>query len=108
METVSEGLIVGQGRPVWIALGVVAAMSVLTWLSYKSWIAWEKGRAAAQEEERARKAAQEAAAAAWRAEQARRAKQEMIHNLGAKNAARVDSARAAVNIVIGSEAARAG
>ena len=95
-------------KPVWIALGVVAAISVLTWVFYKSWIAWEKSRAEAQERERSRKAAQEAAAAARRAEQARRAKQELIDNLGAKNAARVESARAAVSSVIGSEAARAG
>ena len=95
-------------EPVWIALGIVAAFAALIGASYWAMSEYEKALAAAQDRANTQQAAQAAAAKQQREEDARKAKQRRIETLGAKNAALVVSAGAAVKQVVASEAARAG
>ena len=95
-------------KQVWIGLGIAAAIAVITWIVYKIVIAVDERRAAAQKQARAAEAAEAARVKREREEHARKVKQERICALGAANAARVDSAQAAVECVVASEAARAG
>ena len=84
-------------KEVWIALGIGIGISILLWLIYKAQIAHEERQAEAAKQARIREAAE-----------AKRARQLFIESLGQKNAGLVDAARAAVNQVAASEAARAG
>lgn len=84
-------------KPVWIALGVVAAIAILIGITI--WAMSEKQRRRAAAEERAH-AAQE--------ERARREKQARIETLGQKNAELVESALAAIGQIVASEASSAG
>ncbi|MGB0961344.1 MAG: hypothetical protein ACPGVY_01455 [Mycobacterium sp.] len=68
----------------------------------------QERHAEAEEQARVERAAQAAAAKRQREEPSRKEKQQRVEKLGAKNAARVDSAQAAVKQVVASEAARAG
>ena len=95
-------------KQVWIGLGIAAAIAVITWIVYKIVIAVDERRAAAQKQARAAEAAEAARDKREWEEHARKVKQERICALGAANAARVDSAQAAVKRVVASEAARAG
>ncbi len=95
-------------KPVWIFLGVIAALSAFLGLVYWIVITYEKWHAAAQERARAEQAAIVAAAKREREERARREKQHRLDTLGKDNAARVEAALSAVKRVAGSEAARAG
>ncbi len=95
-------------KPVWIFLGVVTAVAVVVGLIVKMLSAHEKNRAAAAERSRANQEAQAADAKRQREENASKRKQRRIEELGAKNAARVDSALAAVKKVAASEAASTG
>lgn len=95
-------------KPVWIALGVVVAASVLIWIVVKAVDAVEKSRAESQERARVERAAQAAAAKRDREERARKEKQQRIDTLGKQNASLVESALSAVKQVAASEAARAG
>lgn len=95
-------------KQVWIGLGIAAAIAVITWIVYKVVIAVDERRTAAQKQAREAEAAEAARVKREREEHARKVKQERICALGAANAARVDSAHAAVKRVVASEAARAG
>lgn len=95
-------------KPVWIALGVALAIGLLAWLSYAGFSALAKIDAAAAERKRADLAAEAAAAEKRRIEAVHRAKQLLIETLGESNAALVQSAKASVQRVQRSEAARAG
>ena len=95
-------------KPVWIALGITAAAAVLCWVIYKSILAYERTRAAAEEQARIEQAAQAAAAKRARAEQLRREKQQRIDAVGRKHADLIDLAWVNVKKVGASEAARAG
>ena len=95
-------------KQIWIGLGIAAAIAVITWIVYKIVIAVDERTTAAHKQARADDAAEAARVKRQREEHARKVKQERIDALGATNAARVDSAQAAVTRVIASEAARAG
>lgn len=95
-------------KPVWIALGFVVAVCVLTWIFYAVTQAAERRRVAADERERAEKASKAAAAKREREERVRKLKQHRLDTLGKENAARLESAFTAVKQVEASEAARAG
>lgn len=95
-------------KPVWIALGVITAVVMLGWISYKVTVALEKRSYEAHERERAQQAARAAAAKREREERVRKEKQRRIDTLGKDNAARLESALSAVRQVTASEAARAG
>jgi hypothetical protein len=95
-------------KQVWIGLGIAAAIALVTWVVYKVVIFFDERKAAAEKQARADAAAEAARVKRQREEHARKVKQERINALGAANAARVDSAQAAVKRVVASEAARAG
>lgn len=95
-------------KQIWIGLGIAGAIALVTWVVYKVVIAFDERKAAAEEQARADAAAEAARVKRQREERARKVKQERINALGAANAARVDSAQAAVKRVVASEAARAG
>ncbi|MCG7610753.1 MULTISPECIES: hypothetical protein [Mycobacterium] len=95
-------------KPVWIALGVITAVVMLGWISYKITVALEKHSYEAHERERAQQAARAAAAKREREERVRKEKRRRIDTLGKDNAARLESALSAVRQVTASEAARAG
>ncbi|TMS54812.1 hypothetical protein [Mycobacterium sp. DBP42] len=95
-------------KPVWIALGVITAVVMLGWISYKITVALEKRSYEAHERERAQQVARTAAAKREREERVRKEKQRRIDTLGKDNAARLESALSAVRQVTASEAARAG
>ena len=87
-------------KQVWIGLGIAAAVAVITWVAYKVVIAFDERKAAAEKQARAAAAAEAARVKQQREEHARKVKKERIDALGATNAARVDSAQAAVKRVI--------
>jgi hypothetical protein len=95
-------------KPVWIGLGVIAAIAAVVGLFYWAATAYETAKAAAAERARAEQEAKAAADKRQREERARTAKQQRVEVLGPKNAALVESAGASVRQVVGSEAARAG
>ncbi len=95
-------------KPVWIGLGVIAAIAAVVGLFYWATTAYEKTKAATEERTRAAQAVKAAADQRQREERAREAKQQRIEVLGSKNAALVESAGASVRQVVASEAARAG
>jgi len=101
-------LIAAIPKPVWIALGVVAVVAVLVVVIVKVGSAAQERHAAAEEQARVERVAQEASAKQRREETVRQEKQRRIETMGAKNAARVDSAQAGVKQVVASEAGRAG
>ena len=83
-------------KQIWIGLGIAAAIAVITWIVYKIVIAVDERTVAAHKQARADEAAEAARVKRQREENARKVKQERIDALGATNAARVDSAQAAV------------
>ena len=95
-------------KPVWITLGILAAVAVL--VGVISWAVNENDKrlVAKRERERAEQAARVAAAKRERVEKARKQKQQRIKTLGRENAVLLESALAAVKQVGASEAARAG
>lgn len=95
-------------KPVWIAIGVIAAVVVVGWAGYKIVVALEQRSYEAQERARVERAAQAAAAKREREERVRKEKQRRIDTLGKQNAVLVESALSAVKQVAASEAARAG
>ncbi|BBZ33378.1 hypothetical protein AWB99_08300 [Mycolicibacterium confluentis] len=95
-------------KPVWIALGVMVALSVIGWVVYRLVDAAEKRHAEAEERARVERAKQAAAAKREREERVRKDKQRRVDTLGKDNAALVESALTAVKQVAGSEAAREG
>ena len=101
-------LIAAIPKPVWIVLGIVALAAVVVVVAVKATSAIQEHQAEAEKQARAERAAQAAAAERKRAAQLRKEKQRRVDTLGTKNAARVESAQAAVKQVGASEAARAG
>lgn len=95
-------------KQVWIALGITVGVCVLMWVAYKAHAAYEDRQAEARKQQRLREAAEAARAKREKEERARKSKQRRIDEMGAKNAARIASAQAAVKRVLASEAARAG
>ncbi|MEI7544067.1 MAG: hypothetical protein WCJ53_04505 [Mycobacteriaceae bacterium] len=95
-------------KEVWITLAITAFIGLVVWLSSIGWAAYERRRAAARELARQREQAEAAMAKKQREENARRAKQQLINDVGPENAALIESVRAAVKRVAASEAARAG
>ncbi|ORB28028.1 hypothetical protein [Mycolicibacterium parafortuitum] len=95
-------------KPVWIALGVIVALTALTWIFYRISVAVDERRAAEEERRRVERAQQAAAEKREREERVRKARQRRIDTLGKQNAARVESTLSAVQKVKVSEAARAG
>lgn len=95
-------------KQVWIGLGIVAGVALLAWGIYKGFAAIGKLGAAAEERDRAVRAAEAAAAQKHRDAAIRQAKQDLITLIGEKSALLVDSARASVEQVQDSEAAQAG
>ncbi|MCG5433125.1 hypothetical protein LV457_12645 [Mycobacterium sp. MYCO198283] len=91
------GLLTMIPKPVWIALGVIAAIVGVVSLAVWAVNAHHERRIAAAERARVEQAAQALAL-----------KQDRIRTLGADNAALVEQAEAAVRQVAASEAARAG
>lgn len=84
-------------KPVWITLGVIAAVAVIAWIVVSI-----------AKAETMRREAAAAAAQREREELARRRRQERIAALGKKNAARLENALSAAKRIVASEAARAG
>lgn len=74
-------------KPVWIALGVIAATAGIAGLFYWGMTAYDTSRAAAEERTRAEQATRAAADQRQREQNARTAKQRRIDALGARNAA---------------------
>lgn len=114
-SNVVGGLIVGVivlialvPKPVWIALGVITAVALISWIGYKIVVAAEKRQAAAAERERVERAKQAAAAKREHEEKVRKEKQRRIDTLGKQGTALLESALNAVKKVTASEAARAG
>jgi hypothetical protein len=101
-------LVVMVPKPVWIFLGVLAAVAILSWAIYRIVSSVQESRAAAEERARAERAEKAAAEKRERDERARKEKQRRVDTLGKDNAARVESALRAVTQVTASEAARAG
>lgn len=95
-------------KPVWIALGVIAAVAGVAVIFYWAISAYERSRAAAAERAAAEQATKAAADKRQQEQRARKAKQQRIESLGASNAALIESAGASVKQVLASEAARAG
>lgn len=95
-------------KPVWIFLGVVAAVAVLTWILYRIVTAVAAHNAAAEERARQEQAKRAAAAKREREQRIRQDKQHRIDTLGDRNTQRVETALSAVKQVTASEAARAG
>lgn len=94
--------------PVWIALGVITAVVLVSWGAYKIVLVLEQRSYEAQERARIEQAAQAAEAKRQREERIRNERQRRIDTLGKQNAALVESALIAVKLVTASEAARAG
>src|SRR5512139_4325522 len=86
-------------KPVWITLGVLAALAVV--IGVTSWAISENDKrlTAKRERHRAEQAALAAAAKREREEKIRRRRQQRIKTLGRENAALVESALAAVRQV---------
>lgn len=101
-------LIAAVPKPVWIALGVIVGVCVLSWIVVAVAQAAENRRVAAEQREAADKASKAAAEKREREERIRKAKQHRLDTLGKENAARLESALTAVKQVEASEAARAG
>ncbi|TDK84627.1 hypothetical protein [Mycolicibacterium mucogenicum] len=101
-------LVVMIPKPVWIALGVIAAVGVVIWVVYALVAAADKRRIEAEEQARVEQAARAAAAKRQREEQVRKEEQHRVNTLGKQNAALVESALSAVKRIAASEAARAG
>ena len=95
-------------KEVWIFLGILAGAAILLGVTVWGLKEYEKRRAAAEARAKVERAAQAAAAKREREEKARRQKQHRIDTLGSRNAALVESALAAVQRVVASEAARTG
>jgi hypothetical protein len=95
-------------KPVWIFLGVVGAVAVVSWILYRIVTAAQAHNAAAAERARLERAQQAAAAKHEREERIRKEKRQRIDTLGDLNAQLVESALSAVKQVTASEAARAG
>lgn len=92
----------------WITLGAIVGVLILTWAIYKVSEGVEHARAEAREQARLHAEAEAARAAKQRDEAMRQARRKLVGAIGEKSATRVDSARAAVKKVVASEAARAG
>ena len=101
-------LIAAVPKPVWIALGALAAFMLLAWLGTTAANAAERRRVEAQESARVERAAQAAAAQREREQRLRDEKQARVDTLGRQNATLLESALSAVAQVAASEAARAG
>ena len=101
-------LIAAVPKPVWIAIGIIVAVSLASWAFWKLAGAVEDRRLEAQKQAKAREADRAAAAKRARGEQLRKEKQQRIAAFGKENAALVESARSAAKQVAASEAARAG
>jgi hypothetical protein len=95
-------------KPVWIVLGIVAAIAVTGWIAYRIFAAADARRAAVEEHARVQLTQRAAAAEQEREDRARQEKQQRLDTLGRENAAFVESALTAVKMVATSEAARAG
>lgn len=95
-------------KQLWIFLGVVAAVAVLTWILHRTVTAVQAHNAETQERARQEKAQRAAAAKHEREQRIRQEKQHRIDTLGDLNAQLVETALSAVKQVSGSEAARAG
>lgn len=95
-------------KPVWIALGVITAVTVLSWVVHKAVVAMERRSHEAQERKRKQRAELAAADKRQREERVRAETQQRIEALGKQNAALLESALSAVQQVAVSEAARAG
>ncbi|WP_304106562.1 hypothetical protein [Mycolicibacterium bacteremicum] len=95
-------------KPVWIVLGIVAAIAVVTWIVYAIVKEVENSRIEAEKRAQADRVAKTAAAKREREERERKEKQRRIDTLGKQNASLVEDALKAVAQVAGSEAARAG
>ena len=93
-------------KPIWIVLGVVAALGLLSGSS-KGLTAWEQSRLADESGRVCSRQTRRLPPSAS-VKKARRLKQQRIEALGSANAARVRSAQAAVKQVVASEAARTG
>ncbi|MCB0949120.1 MAG: hypothetical protein KDB44_07550 [Mycobacterium sp.] len=101
-------LIAAIPKEAWIVIGIVVGAAVVLGAVTAAIAAINKVQDAAEEQAREDREAEAAAAKQRREEKARQQKRRRIEALGAKNAARVDSAQAAVNKVAASEAARSG
>lgn len=95
-------------KPVWIALGVIIVVVLVSWAAYKAVVALEQRSYETQQRARVEQAAQAAQAKHQREERIRQEKQRRIDTLGKQNTGRVESALSAVKQVAASEAARAG
>ncbi|MED5812884.1 hypothetical protein VST63_10980 [Mycolicibacterium sp. 050232] len=95
-------------KPVWIALGVITVVVLVSWGAYKAVVVLEQRSYEAQERDRKQQVKQAADAKRQREERIRTEKQRRIDTLGKQNAALVESALVAVKQVAASEAARAG
>lgn len=95
-------------KPVWIALGVITVIVLVSWGGYKIVVALEQRSYEAEKRARAEQAKRAADTKRQREEQIRTEKQRRIDTLGKQNAALVESALSAVKQVAVSEAARAG
>ncbi|BBX88394.1 hypothetical protein H5U98_25540 [Mycolicibacterium boenickei] len=94
--------------PVWIALGVITVVVLVSWGAYKAVVVLEQRSYEAQERNRKQQVKQVADAKRQREERIRKEKQRRVDTLGKQNAALVESALDAVKQVAASEAARAG
>ncbi|MBU9763546.1 hypothetical protein FR943_06780 [Mycobacterium sp. TNTM28] len=95
-------------KPVWIALGGVIAIVVVSWAGYKLVVVLEERSYEAAKRDRAEQAARAAEAKRQREQRIRTAKQRRIDTLGKRNAGLVEAALSDVKRVAASEAARAG
>jgi hypothetical protein len=95
-------------KEVWIFFGILAGAAVLIGATVWGISEYNKSRAAAAAQAHVERAANAAAAKREREQSARKAKQQRIETLGGENAARLESALAAVKQVGASEAAKAG
>lgn len=95
-------------KPVWIALGALAAFMLVAWIATAAINAAERRRVERAERTREERAAQAAAAKREREQRALKEKKARIEALGKQNAALVESALSAVTQVAASEAAQAG
>lgn len=95
-------------KPVWIFLGVLVGVGLLSWLIYSIVSSIQEARAEAEERARVERVEKAAAEKREREERARKERQRRIDTLGKDNAALLESALRAVTEVTASEAARAG
>ncbi|MDZ7883203.1 MAG: hypothetical protein U5N53_09940 [Mycobacterium sp.] len=95
-------------KPVWIALGAIVALCLVTWTVHSLVKSVEASRIEAENRERAERAARAAAAKREREDKNRREVQRRIDTLGNANASLVEAALHSVKQVAASEAARAG